>query len=123
MCLGGYGAGHRACGAGGISAVYPDSRKPWDFPELVAEGPMPHKVKELYIVGAPNLNHWVDISDTMDVKIAALMAHASQFVGRTDEIAQRVREQRATIGQKYRVTYADEFHLPLNPQKFFNFYP
>jgi LmbE family N-acetylglucosaminyl deacetylase len=97
-----------------ISALYPASQNPWDFPELLAEGLAPHKVKELYVVGAPSLNYWVDISDTIDTKIEALMAHASQFVGRADELAQRVREQRASIGEKYGVPYAEEFHRSIN---------
>ena len=80
----------------------------------MAEGLLPHKVKELYVVGAPVMNHWVDISATIDTKIEALMAHASQFVGRADEVAKRVREQRATVGQKYNVAYAEEFHFALN---------
>jgi LmbE family N-acetylglucosaminyl deacetylase len=114
MYIGAYHPDHRACGEGVISALYPASQNPWDFPELLAEGFQPHKVKELYVVGAPSLNHWVDISETMDTKIEALMAHASQFIGHADQLAQRVREQRATIGQKYDVTYAEEFHLSIN---------
>ena len=42
------------------------------------------------------------------------MAHASQFIGHSEELAKRVREQRATIGEKYGVTYAEEFHLSIN---------
>lgn len=114
MYIGAYHPDHRACGEGVISALYPASQNPWDFPELLAEGLKPHKVKELYVVGAPNLNHWVDISDTLERKIEALMEHASQFIGRSNEVAQRVREQRATIGQKYGVSYAEEFHLSVN---------
>jgi LmbE family N-acetylglucosaminyl deacetylase len=115
MYIGAYHPDHRACGEGVISAIYPASQNPWDFPELLeTEGLSPHKVRELYVVGAPTLNHWVDISETMDLKIEALLAHASQFVGRVDEVVKRVREQRATIGQKYGVAYAEEFHLALN---------
>src|SRR5581483_1177333 len=60
---------HRACGEGVISALYPASQNPWDFPDLLTRGLKPHKVQELYIVGAPAENHWVDISDTLDLKI------------------------------------------------------
>lgn len=102
---------HRACGEGVISALYPASQNPWDFPDLLAQGLKPHKVQELYIVGAPVENHWIDISDTIDLKIEALLAHASQFVGHSDEVAQRVRELHAALGQKYGVAYAEEFYL------------
>lgn len=114
MYIGAYHPDHRACGEGVISAIYPASQNPWDFPELMSEGLTPHKVKELYITGAPVLNHWVDISETIDAKIEALQAHASQLAGRTEEVAKRVREQRSTIGQKYGVAYAEEFHLSIN---------
>jgi LmbE family N-acetylglucosaminyl deacetylase len=103
-----------ACGEGVIKALYPASQNPWDFPELLEEGLLPHKVKELYIVGAPVMNHWVDISETIDQKIEALQAHASQFIGRADEVAQRVRERQAETGKQYDVAYAEEFHLSTN---------
>lgn len=102
---------HRACGEGVMSALYPASQNPWDFPDLLAQGLNPHKVQELYIVGAPVENHWIDISATIDLKIEALLAHASQFTGHADQVARRVRELHAALGQKYGVAYAEEFYF------------
>ena len=110
MSLGRHHPDHLACGEGVLSALYPASQNPWDFPELLSEGLSPHKVKQLYVVGAPVINHWVDVSDTADVKIEALMAHASQFVGHADEIAQRIRDWMGEAGKKYSVAFAEEFH-------------
>jgi LmbE family N-acetylglucosaminyl deacetylase len=115
MFLGRYHPDHRACGEGVISALYPASQNPWDFPELLSEGLMPHKVKELYVVGAPVLNHWVDVSETIDIKIEALLAHTSQFIGRTDKISQLIRERLSEAGKRYGVAFAEEFHLSENP--------
>jgi len=114
MYIGRYHPDHMACGEGVIKALYPASQNPWDFPELLQEGLLPHKVKELYVVGAPVSNHWVDITETIDSKINALMAHASQFIGHADEVAQRIRERLGEVGQKYGVDYAEEFHLSEN---------
>jgi LmbE family N-acetylglucosaminyl deacetylase len=114
MYIGRYHPDHRACGEGVISALYPASQNPWDFPELMEAGLVPHKVKELYVVGAPTVNHWVDVSETIDVKIEALLAHASQFPERGDEVIQRVRERLAEVGQRYGVEYAEDFHLSIN---------
>jgi LmbE family N-acetylglucosaminyl deacetylase len=114
MYIGRYHPDHMACGEGVIQALYPASQNPWDFPELLAEGLQPHKVKELYVVGAPVANHWVDISETLEVKINALLAHASQFIGHADEVAKNVRERLGEVGKQYGVEYAEEFHLSIN---------
>ena len=90
------------------------SQNPWDFPELLEEGLRPHKISEVYIMGAPNVNHFVDISDMMDVKIEALLCHASQFVGRMDELKDIVRTRSADLGTRYGVAYAEEFHWTEN---------
>ncbi len=114
MFIGRYHPDHRACGEGVISALYPASQNPWDFPELMEEGLLPHKVKELYVVGAPVVNNWVDITETVGIKIEALKAHSSQFFGRFDDVETRIRERLAEVGQQHGVAYAEEFHLSEN---------
>jgi LmbE family N-acetylglucosaminyl deacetylase len=71
---------HRAAGQAALDAVFPAAGNPRAFPDLLAEGLAPHKPREvwLYFTAGAHTNHWVDISDTIDQKIAALEAHASQ---------------------------------------------
>jgi LmbE family N-acetylglucosaminyl deacetylase len=76
---------HRAVGSAALDAVYPDARNPFAFPELrEAEGLEAWKVSEVWIPGSPAANHYVDITETFDRKIAALRAHASQTANRPD---------------------------------------
>ena len=49
------------------------------FVDLLAAGYEPHDVKRLYIHGTERANKWVDITETMDVKIKALQQHLSQI--------------------------------------------
>ena len=75
MYIARYHPDHLAAAQAAIAAMYPASQNPWDFPELLAEGLQPHKIKELYIMGAPEINHAIDISPTLDTKLEALRAH------------------------------------------------
>lgn len=70
---------HLAAGEATIRAVYPHARTRPSFPDLVAEGLDPHDVREVWVVGTAEPDTWIDISDTIDVKIAALRAHRSQL--------------------------------------------
>ncbi|MFA7249016.1 MAG: PIG-L deacetylase family protein [Dehalococcoidia bacterium] len=70
---------HRATGLATVDAVYPAARDRLNFPEQIAEGLRPHKVRELYLWGANEPNFNVDISDLLELKIRALLAHPSQF--------------------------------------------
>lgn len=49
------------------------------FADLLAEGYEPHDIKWLYIHGTDKSNTWVDITETMDIKIRALQQHLSQI--------------------------------------------
>lgn len=75
---------HIAAGEASLAAVFPSARDIKTFPELLAEGLEPHITPEIYIYGARDADLWVDISDTIDTKIAALREHKSQ-VGDNDE--------------------------------------
>jgi LmbE family N-acetylglucosaminyl deacetylase len=72
-------ADHRAAGLAAIDAVYPAARDRLNFPEHIAEGLSTHKVSQIYIWGSPQANFEVDITDVIDRKIEALLAHTSQF--------------------------------------------
>ena len=72
-------ADHRATGLTAIDAVYPAARDRLNFPEQVAAGLLPHKVREIYIWGSERTNFEVDISDAIETKAAALRLHESQF--------------------------------------------
>jgi len=69
---------HLAAGEAAIQAVYPDARNPYAFTELLEEGFEPWRVKEVWMSGFPQPDHWVDITDTFDLKIKVLREHASQ---------------------------------------------
>jgi LmbE family N-acetylglucosaminyl deacetylase len=72
---------HRAAGQAALDAAYPAAGNPSAFRDLLVEGLQPHKVQEvwLYFTSAAHVNHWVDITDTMEQKLEALEAHASQI--------------------------------------------
>ncbi len=71
---------HQAAGEAALCAVYPDARNPFAHPELLAEENLEaHTVPEVWVMSPyDRADHYVDITDTFDRKIAALRAHASQ---------------------------------------------
>lgn len=70
---------HRAVGSAALDAVYPDARNQFAFPDLLAEEDLdPWTVREVWIIGGPSPNQYVDVTETFPRKVAALRAHASQ---------------------------------------------
>ncbi len=71
---------HRAAGSAALDAVYPDSRNPFAFPELLTEEKLePWTVREVWISGSPAPTTYVDITETFARKVAALRCHVSQI--------------------------------------------
>ncbi len=70
---------HRAVGTVVVDAVFPTARDPLNFPEHLAAGLQPWKVAELFLWSTNEANQLVDIGATLERKISALSAHASQF--------------------------------------------
>ncbi len=71
---------HLAAGEATMRAVYPDSRNPHAFPELLREGLEPHTVAQVWLTGwEPTMV--VDITKHFDIKHLALTRHESQVAG------------------------------------------
>jgi LmbE family N-acetylglucosaminyl deacetylase len=70
---------HRATGEAALCAVYPDARNPFAHPELLAGGLEPHVVPEVWLVGGPSPDHFVDVTANFERKMSALLCHASQI--------------------------------------------
>lgn len=70
---------HLATGEATLCAVYPDSRNEFAHTSLMEEGHEPHAVPEVWLVGGPDADHFVDITDTYEAKIEALLCHESQM--------------------------------------------
>ena len=72
---------HRAAGQAALDAAFPAAGNPSAFRDLLTEGLEAHKVREvwLFFSGSQHLNHWEDISATIEQKIQALAAHTSQI--------------------------------------------
>jgi LmbE family N-acetylglucosaminyl deacetylase len=83
---------HLAAGEATVSAVYPDARNGHSFPELLAEGHEPHAVPRVWLMAGNDHNLHVDITDSLDRKIEALMAHESQNAPRADTLPTMIRD-------------------------------
>lgn len=70
---------HLAAGEATLCAVYPDARNPFTFTELMDEGHEPWNVREVWMGAMQNPNRYVDITDTVELKLAALRRHESQL--------------------------------------------
>ena len=99
---------HRNAGQVAMEAVFPSADSPLIFPELLDEGLEPHKVNYVYIsFGRRDANTYVDISDTVHLKIKALRCHESQLKDWDPE--ERVREWTSETGQKVGYKHAEAF--------------
>lgn len=106
---------HRAAAIAAVEAVFPACEMRLLYPELESEGIMPHKVNHVYISYAPDSNVYVDISETMPVKIEALRQHSSQF-GDWDP-SEMVTNWSKETGKQVGFAYAEAFRrLTLNPE-------
>jgi LmbE family N-acetylglucosaminyl deacetylase len=99
---------HRVTGTVALDAVYPLARNRLMFPELLAEGLEPHRVSEVYLTGSDDPDTWVDISETIHLKIAALRYHRTQ-VGDPEDLDRRVREAARQVGEPQGIPFAEAF--------------
>jgi len=81
------------------------------FPELLAEGLEPVKIREIWVMGPLAGDHWEDITETLELKIEALKQHASQIEGTAD--LEGLRNWAADIGRRIEPNLgaAEEFRV------------
>lgn len=110
---GGWGVGHpdhMAAGEAALQAVFPTARDHMTFPDLLEAGFEPHKVAEVWIIGHPQPDLYVDVTRHMDTSVAALMQHKSQMNGRDEAWAsEMMRRWRRERGVGKGIQYAEAF--------------
>ena len=109
--MGGSHPDHIAVGESTMAAVYPDSRNPRAFRSLLKQGFAPHIVNEVWIPYWTLGDYFVDISKTLDLKLAALKKHKSQVAkpGQEWDVDKWIRKRHRDIGKKSGYTYAESF--------------
>jgi LmbE family N-acetylglucosaminyl deacetylase len=96
---------HRVAGAALLDAVAPASALPHYFP---GTGP-PHQVSTVLLSGTLEPDEWVDVSDTIETKAAAVECHRTQFAGQSGWAGEAVRRRAAEEGRRAGVAYAEGF--------------
>jgi LmbE family N-acetylglucosaminyl deacetylase len=112
---------HRAAGLLTVDGVVaardplyavPTGAPPWgssDPSGLAAEGLTAHRPHTVLLFGTDTPDELVDVTATIDAKLAAVAAHASQ-VGDHADLERRVRTWNAAIGVDAGLQYAEAFH-------------
>ena len=102
---------HRIVGQVVMDAVFPFARDHMAYPDLLEQGLEPHKVKELLFFGSEDINHYTNIEETFDQKLAALQCHESQVSELGNGNLRKWLEKRCRLlakGSDYRL--AEAFH-------------
>lgn len=103
---------HLATGESTLQAVYPDSRNPRAFRELLGEGFEPFIVKEVWIPAWEGADHVVDVTATIERKVESILCHQSQF-GKPhqdqDGPSKWVKQRAHEAGEQAGYEYAESF--------------
>jgi LmbE family N-acetylglucosaminyl deacetylase len=99
---------HRILGEIALDCVVSLTGAHLAFPELLAEGLEPHTVQDIYFLAWENPTVVVDISETIELKIAALACHVSQMPDRA-ALDENVRERAAQVGRAMGYRFAEGF--------------
>jgi len=96
---------HREAGWALLDAVAPAAAMPLYFPD---QGPV-HQVSVLLLSGTHEPDVVADVSGTIDTKVKAILAHASQLGGDAEAIRDVVYERAEQAGRPIGVAYGEAF--------------
>lgn len=100
---------HRAAAYAALDATFPAAGQPNLFEDLSEEGLNAHKPRKVYVISWGDADLYVNIGETIEIKIAALRAHKSQMKDWDPE--RSIREWAADRGKGKEMTYAECFRV------------
>lgn len=100
---------HRAAATAALDATFPAAGQPNLFEEIEVEGYYAHKPRKVYVTSWDEADVYVNIEETIDIKIAALRAHKSQMKDWDPE--PRIKEWAASRGNGKEMEYAESFRV------------
>lgn len=102
---------HRITGQVTLDAVFPFARDRLSYPDLLDEGLQPHTVREILFWASEDMNYRSDITDTFDIKVAALRCHKSQ-IGQNPsrELEKWLRQRHEAMAEGEDFELAEAFH-------------
>src|SRR5512134_1673928 len=100
---------HRAAAQAAATAVFPSAGTRLMFTELLEAGYEPHEVKRFYVHGTDKVNTWIDITDTLELKIKALQQHVSQVD--PNEVEKWMREWAEEEAKDQDMKYAEAYKV------------
>ena len=108
---------HRIAGQVVLDAVFPYARDFLAYPDLTLDGLQPHNVKEVLLWSmilfweSQEINYRSDITDTIDLKIAALRCHKSQMGHLpSPDLENLLRQQHEAMAEGESFKLAEAFH-------------
>lgn len=107
---------HRIIGQVVLDAAFPYARDHLAYPQLLADGFEPHKVRELLFFGSDESNYHIDITTTFAEKLAALRCHVSQMkeIG-VDKVEKMLRDRCRKMAAGTDFELAEAFHRVMMP--------
>jgi LmbE family N-acetylglucosaminyl deacetylase len=97
---------HRAAALAAIDAIFPCASMELLWPE---EGPV-HEVHGVYVRAFDVLDTWIDVTDTVELKIKALREHHSQL-DENKGLEEMIRQRHAEAGQDKGLAFAEAFRV------------
>lgn len=105
---------HRAAAQAALDAVFPASEMNLLYPDLAQQGLEGHQVNYVYVHWGQEPNVFIDISETIDLKIEALRQHKSQLGDWNPE--ERIKQWSSETGNKVGFRHAESFRrITLKP--------
>jgi LmbE family N-acetylglucosaminyl deacetylase len=103
---------HRAAATAALDAAFPAAGQPNLFEELKEENLRAHKPRKVYVTSWSEGNVFVNIEETIDIKVAALRAHTSQMQEMDDwDPEEPIKEWAAERASGKEMCYAETFRV------------